>query len=397
MIPIRTSISPRHTPYANYLLIAANVFIFLLTFWPHEVFIYGQRILEPLRPAAQQFMLTPDRPYIWQFVTYAFLHGGWMHIIGNMYFLFMFGNNVNDRLGNVGYLCFYFAGAVFSGIGHSLLHTSPVLGASGAVAAVTGAYLVLFPNTLITVFFMFFYFWDTFEIRALYFIAFKLIVWDNIFEPKFSSQAIAYDAHLAGYFFGILAILALLGVRLIDSGGVDMWSMLRQWNRRRVFKDAVSDGYDPFSPQLRKPVNAQVKTATEAEDSPEIDYYREQIISSIGYKNIAQAAELYEELLEVDPKQTLGRQQQLDVANQLMSAGRWNPAAQAYENFMTNYPGYEYIEQVQLMLGLLYTRYIQKADRAKELLQTAQQKLSQPDQIRMCKDLLTELLRQPDA
>lgn len=76
-----------------------------------------------------------------------------------------------------------------------------------------------------------------------------------------------------------------------------------------------------------------------------------------------------------------------------MSAGRWNPAAQAYENFITNYPGYEYIEQVQLMLGLLYTRYIQKADRAKELLQTAQQKLSQPDQIRMCKDLLTELVR----
>lgn len=393
MLPIRTSISPRNTPYANYLLIAANIFIFLLTYWPHEVFMEGRRALEPLRPAALQFMLSPDRPYIWQFVTYAFLHGGWMHIIGNMYFLFMFGNNVNDRLGNVGYLCFYFAGAVFSGIGHSLLHTSPVLGASGAVAAVTGAYLVLFPNTLITVFFMFFYFWDTFEIRALYFIAFKLIFWDNIFEPKFSSQAIAYDAHLAGYFFGMLAILALLGVRLIDSGGVDMWSMIRQWNRRRTFKDAVSDGYDPFNPRLRKSINAEVKSTADSEQDTETNYYREQINSSIAYKNIAQAAEMYEELLEMDPKQTLGRQQQLDVANQLMSAGRWNPAAQAYENFITNYPGYEYIEQVQLMLGLLYTRYIHKADRAKELLQTAQQKLSQPDQIRMCKDLLAELHR----
>ena len=62
-----------------------------------------------------------------------------MHILGNMYFLYLFGNNVNDKLGNVGYTAFYLAGAIFSGIGHCLLSTSPVLGASGAVAAVTGA------------------------------------------------------------------------------------------------------------------------------------------------------------------------------------------------------------------------------------------------------------------
>lgn len=390
MIPLRTSISPRHTPYANYLLIAANVVVFLLSYGPHYVFSpeLGRNITEPLRLWAQQFMLTPARPYIWQFVSYAFLHGSWMHIIGNLYFLYIFGNNVNDRLGNVGYLCFYFGGAVFSGLGHALISSTPVLGASGAVAAVTGAYLVLFPNTLITVLIMFFYFWDTIEIRALYFIAFKLVVWDNIIEPKFSPQAVAYDAHLAGFLFGSLCMLLLLAVRLLDSDQNDLLFLFRQWNRRRDYRDAVSDGCDPHGiGNIAKPVTT---SAAPAED-PAISLYRDQIAAAIADKNITGAAQAYAKLLESNPSQTLGRQTQLDVANQLMSLGLWEPAARAYENFLNQYASYEYLSQVQLMLGLLYTRYIKKADRAGELLNAAKPKLSQPGQIRMCDDLLKEL------
>ncbi len=386
MIPLRTSIAPKHTPYANYLLIAANVVIFLLSYGPHKVLApeLGGYVLEPLRSWAQQFMLTPARPYIWQFVTYAFLHGSWMHIIGNLYFLYIFGNNVNDWLGNVGYLCFYFGGAVFSGLGHALISSSPVLGASGAVAAVTGAYLILFPNTVITVLIMFFYFWDTIEIRALYFIAFKLIVWDNIIEPRFSNQPVAYDAHLAGFLFGMVAILLLLIVRLLESNQNDLLFVFRQWNRRRVYRDTISDGYDPHG------FGRTANTAAVAED-PAIAGYRDQIAAAIANKNISEAAEIYVKLLEAGPDQTLGRQIQLDVANQLMSAGRWEPAARAYENFLNHYASYEYIEQVQLMLGLLYTRYIKNADRAGQLLNAAKLKLSQSGQIRMCDDLLREL------
>ncbi|MHC4584056.1 MAG: rhomboid family intramembrane serine protease, partial [Planctomycetota bacterium] len=153
----------------NYGLIAVNVLIFLLTFQPHENPAGYETIL---RPWAQQFQLIPVRPYLWQFVSYAFLHGGLMHIIGNMFFLYLFGNNVNDKLGNIGYLCFYLAGAVFSGIGHTVIHFSssaPTLGASGAVAAVTGAYLVLFPQTLITVLYWLIFI-GMIEVPALYFI-----------------------------------------------------------------------------------------------------------------------------------------------------------------------------------------------------------------------------------
>jgi membrane associated rhomboid family serine protease len=385
MIPIKTSLRPQHTPYANYLLITANVLVFALSY--HWQALGSRRSLEPLLPWAQQFMLTPERPYIWQFISYAFLHGSIMHILGNMYFLYIFGNSVNDRLGNVGYLCFYFAGAVFAAIGHTLLHANAVLGASGAVAAVTGAYLVLFPNTLITVFFMFFYFWDTFEIRALYFILFKLIFWDNVFEPKFSQQAIAYDAHLAGYGFGILCILILLVVRLVDAGQDNLWSMVRQWNRRRIFRDVVSDS--PGGP--RKPVSAETKDAPVSQDIPEIARLRDQIASALAYKNTSDAVKFYKELLELAPNQTLPRQNQLDVANTLMSDNQWDWAARAYENYLVQYGQGEYVEQVQLMLGLIYTRYISKPDRAEQLLRQARERLTQPNQIRMCEDLLSEL------
>ncbi|MHC4740094.1 MAG: rhomboid family intramembrane serine protease [Planctomycetota bacterium] len=123
ILPIRTSIVPRRTPYANYALIAVNVVIFLLTYYQHRNPFTGE--LEVLRPWAEQFMLVPIRPDLWQFVSYAFLHGSFMHIFGNMFFLYLFGNNVNDKLGTVGYLCFYLAGTVFSGIGHTLLSPAP--------------------------------------------------------------------------------------------------------------------------------------------------------------------------------------------------------------------------------------------------------------------------------
>ena len=117
ILPIRTSIRPRRTPYANYAIIAVNAVIFFLQYHtdPHTGGV-------DFRPWVLQFMLTPVRPYLWQFISYAFLHGGLMHIFGNMFFLYLFGNNVNDKLGTVGYLCFYLAGAVFSGVGHTILH-----------------------------------------------------------------------------------------------------------------------------------------------------------------------------------------------------------------------------------------------------------------------------------
>ena len=236
-IPIRTSVRPRTTPYANYGLIIANALIFLITYYPHDVQIGGRVFHETHHQWVEQFMLHPTMPNVWQFVTYAFLHGGWMHIIGNMYFLYLFGNAVNDKLGNVGYICFYLAGAVFSGLGHALISPSPVLGASGAVAAVTGAFLVLYPKAVISVVYWFFII-GTWDFYAYFFIAIKLIIIDNVLYT--GANNVAYEAHLSGYAFGILAILGLLASKLLKGGYADLWSMLKQWTKIPRYKQGKS-------------------------------------------------------------------------------------------------------------------------------------------------------------
>ncbi len=395
LLPIRTSIIPRRTPYANYALIVLNIVFFMLTYGPHTIRLSpNHAISEPLHLWAKQFMLQPANPYIWQFVSYAFLHGGLMHIFGNMYFLYLFGNNVNDKLGNIGYVCLYLAGAVFAGIGHIAMgHVNPVLGASGAVAAITGAYMVLFPRTLITVVYWLFFI-GTVEISALYFIIFKLIFWDNIFEPLVSPpQAIAYGAHLAGYAFGIAASLLLIVFGFISHSQTDLWFMIRQWNRRRQYRETVSDGHDPFSGRSgRRRIKVKVtESPQEQARQDEIATLRSEIIAFVNQRNIPAAADKYVQLVGVEPETVLPPQCQLDIANQLMSSSRWEMSARAYQAFMDHYPSDKHAEQVCLMLGLIYCRYLNKSESAIKYLKMALDRLTDPGQIRMCRQELDGL------
>ncbi len=389
MLPIATSIKPKQTPYMNHFLIAANVVVFLLSMY----FVrdpQGKPGLD-LRPWAEPFMLLSNHPSIWQFVTYAFLHGGLMHIFGNMFFLYMFGNNVNDKLGHIGYLCFYLGGAVFSAIGYTLISNNPILGASGAVAAVTGAYLVLFPKTLVTVVYWFIFI-GTVEIRAMWFIALKLIFFDNILMAD-PNQNVAYNAHLAGYGFGILSIMGLLSVGLIDGGYKDLWFMLKQWNRRRQFRDTVSDGYGPHRGNLgRKSVSSHIKDApVVSPQQQQIMDFRSRISGAMNSRNASQATGLYLELLEIDSSQILPRQLQLDIANQLMAEGQWQPSADAYQKFLAQYSSYEHTEQVHLMLGLLYGRYLDRPQEALEHLAQAREHLTDSSQKTMCQQEIDRL------
>jgi membrane associated rhomboid family serine protease len=390
LLPIRTSIQPRRTPYANYALIAVNVVIFLLSYFPHVDPI--GRNPEYLRHWANQFVLDP-RPghlFLWQFVSYAFLHAGFMHIAGNMFFLYLFGNNVNDKLGHIGYLSFYLAGAVFSGIGHILLSGSSVLGASGAVAAVTGAYLVLFPQTLITVIYWFIFF-GTMELPALYFIAFKLIIWDNMIESHLAPVAIAYGAHLSGYTFGIVSMVVLLATHIISGSNYDLWAMIKRWNRRRLYRDVVSNGYDPYTGRKKIKVKEVIKSASEQQKEEQIRQLRSEISDQMIQRNLPAAAELYIELMEQDGQEILPGKQLLDIANQLAGENKHVESARAYEQFLSHYSTYEYAEQVELMLGIIYARYLNQPELAVKHLQIAEKKLIDQGQLKMCRDELARI------
>jgi membrane associated rhomboid family serine protease len=385
--PIGTSIRPYRRPYANYGLIFLNFLIFFITYnWPNK------SDTEILRQWAQQYMLIPARPYIWQFITYSFLHGSLWHIIGNMLFLYVFGRNVNDKLGNVGYVCFYLAGAAFSAIGHTLLGGGPVLGASGAISAVTGAYLVLFPQTMINIFFWLLFFIDTIEIPAIYFIGLKLIVWDNIIERM--SPNIAYDAHLSGYSFGILTCLVMLGTGLISGSSYDLLAMLKHWNRRRQYREVIAGGYDPFKGTGAKKISVrEIKkdTTADKERQDRIMQLRSEITQRITERNMSEAANKYLELMELDPEQLPPQQHLLDIANQLASENKHTEAAAAYEKFIRHYKTYGYIEQVQLMLGILYSRYLDEPEPAIKHLEAAEAKLTDTGQLQMCRDELRRL------
>jgi len=310
-----------------------------------------------------------------------------------MFFLYLFGNVINDKLGNLGYALFYLAVAVISGVGHSLIHLdsyAPTLGASGAVAAVTGAYLVLYPQTLVTVLYWFF-FVGTVEIPALYFIGIKMIFLDNVLVRM--TQDVAYDAHLAGYGYGILITLGLLASRLVGPSHFDLWSMIRQWNRRRRYRDLLAEGYDPYTGTGdRKRVAArEIPTPADEQKQTRVDQIRHEISRWLAQRNVAAAADMYLELMRVDPEQVLPRQSLLDVANQLASEHRAAEAARAYEQFLTHYGTYEYAEQVELMVGILYSRYLHEPERAVNHLQKAAERLSDAGQLRMCREELSRL------
>lgn len=395
LLPIRTNIWPRRTPYANYVLIALNVFIFLVSYGgPYRYIIEGRVIPLPIRPWAAGWLLVPAAWRYHQFLTYAFLHGGFLHIIGNMFFLYIFGKNINDRFGHFWYIVFYLGGAIFSGIGHTLMSTGsyvPTLGASGAVAAVTGAYLVLYPQTLITVLYWFFFI-GTFDIPALYFIGIKMIVIDNVIARV--SPGVAYDAHLAGYAYGILITLGLLATHLVSTSQFDLLAMLKRWNRRRQYRDVVSEGYDPFSGMGgRRRVEAREVPISpeEAQKRERVDELRHAISDRMTQRNVAAAADLYLELMAVDPEQVLPRQYLLDIANHLAGDGRPAEAARTYEQFLSLYSSYEYAEQVQLMLGILYSRYLNDRQQAIAHLQKAADRLTDPGQQKMCRDELARL------
>ena len=152
MIPIRDQNPTRHTPIMNYLLIAANVLVFLF-------FLMAGANQEAL---VYQFALIPanvtagvDLGDVRDIFTSMFMHGGWAHLLGNMLYLWIFGDNVEDRMGSFNYLIFYLAGGVAASLAHILTNPGsqiPTVGASGAIGAVLGAYLVLYPRSRVLTF-----------------------------------------------------------------------------------------------------------------------------------------------------------------------------------------------------------------------------------------------------
>ncbi|MBI9018939.1 MAG: rhomboid family intramembrane serine protease [Phycisphaerae bacterium] len=383
IIPIGTDNPLRSKPRVNQALVALNILIFMYTGAPGE---HGTW-------AFDAYMSHPTDPKFYQFITSAFLHGSWMHVLGNMLFLYIFGNNVNDKLGNVGYIIFYLASAMFSDMGHMLTSVNPALGASGAVAAVTGAYMVLFPKTYIHVVYMLFFI-GTMEVPALYFILFKLIIFDNVLQPKlYGGGNVAYNAHLAGYAIGVAIPLILLSLKLLPHSHYDLWALIKRWRQRQNYHSTVKD-YNPYDPagKMRQKVNVKVTDSEYVNPNQEkITALRAQIAEAFYANQLPVACEKYIQLLQLDNTHVLPQQQHLDISNTFVQIGRYEYAAIAYEIFLKSHSRYPFTEQVELMLGLVYSRYLKRPEQAKIHLANALGKLSEESQRLMCQKELDQL------
>ena len=225
MFPLQTTVFSRHQPIVTWIIIGLNAIVFFFELHlPKEAleqftYLFG---LVPARFTHPDWAVAVGFPLdnYWPFLTSLFLHGGWLHIIGNMWTLWVFGMHVEDRMGPTRYLGFYLLCGIASGIVQMLANynaTIPAIGASGAIAGVMGAYLVMFPTSRVVVMIPIFFFPFIFDLPAVFFLGYWFLL--QLFSGTWSllkateAGGIAFWAHVGGFLFGAVVFRLFLRPR----------------------------------------------------------------------------------------------------------------------------------------------------------------------------------------
>ncbi len=222
MIPIRDDIPARVIPFTNYALIALCV----LGFGTEVALGPGiDRLIEENGLIPERFLTLGERfgflqPSLYvPFVTSIFLHGGYLHLLLNMLFLWIFGDNVEDRMGHTGYVLFFLTGGAFAGAAHVVANPAsvvPTIGASGAIAAVMGAYLILYPRARIESLVLFGLSLRWLSVPAIVYLiawlALQLLLGSLALDGKAPTGGVAWWAHAGGFLFGV-GLVSVLGLR----------------------------------------------------------------------------------------------------------------------------------------------------------------------------------------
>lgn len=385
-LPLTTDRPLSRPTLVNHVLIGLNVAAYAVTLISRAT---DARLFERL---LDLLVLTPGKSGFWTYVTYAFLHdfNDILHIVGNMLFLWVFGPNVEDRLGRVGYLAFYLVGAVAAALTQTLFAPASMIGASGAVAAVTGAYLVLFPRTHIRTF-VFFFLIGVFMIPAAWFIGAKVFM-DFVLVGR--SDNVARWAHIGGYLYGAAVAMVLLWTHVLPREPYDLFTIGRQAHRRRQFREADfaarrsrDAGEGVHRPAGKRKIAAELPG--EAVDG------RARVVRLVADGDFGAAGRAYRALLDaygnLPAAGRLGRRPQLELCKGLFSAGDHAMAGVACERFLDAYPTDAEGPSIKLMLGLINARYLNDPVRAKALVSEAEGEVRTDDERRLAAQLLAEL------
>jgi membrane associated rhomboid family serine protease len=359
LIPIGTDVQHKRYPTVTYVLIGLNLLVFAVEWAVQRS--GGLEANNPsIRTIAQVFLngsLWSDDFHLYSLITYQFLHAGWMHILGNMIFLLPFGKAVEDRMGHIGFALFYLGCGAFAGGMHALTSSSPVIGASGSVCAVTAAFIVLAPKTNIKVLLIFFII-GVYQIPSMLLVAFFVLF--DVFSLLASAAGAnadptAWVAHLGGYASGLAITFLLLKWKFISSSQYDLTEVIKQAKRRRAYKHIVkqSTPNPSFSSTQLDP----------------IQLLRANISETAATGNPLEAADEYLRSIESTPTLKLSQQTHAAIANALLQHGRTNDGVLVYERYLLEHKKSDDCSEVALLLAAKYTRDLQNKDRALELLE----------------------------
>ena len=206
MIPLRDVIPSRTTPYITVTIIVLNAIAWLFELGlPRDV----------LPAFLQVYGVVPAYFSPPTLVTSMFLHGSWMHVIGNMWYLWIFGDNVEDRVGHGGFIVFYLICGMTAAFGQILIDptsTLPTIGASGAIAGVMGAYFVLYPQSRVLTLIPLIIFWEIVELPAIFLLGFWFLM--QLFSAgaiavtssSHGGGGVAFAAHVSGFLCGVCGV-----------------------------------------------------------------------------------------------------------------------------------------------------------------------------------------------
>ncbi|MEM1165491.1 MAG: rhomboid family intramembrane serine protease [Planctomycetota bacterium] len=422
LLPIKTERAPRRQTVVTYWLIGACVVVFLLQSVigrfddPHQISIIDRCLLQfpigmPQLDESERIIALDNSPdferqfnpgggfRIWQVLTYQFLHGDTLHLLFNMLFLWVFGPPVEDRLGRAGFFGFYLCAGMAAAGAHALfaaelLETSlgpvrvtpPVLGASGSIAGVTGAFLVLFPRVRIRCF-LFFFIIGFIDIPAWVLIAFAVM--KDLFMAG-GGGAVAYEAHLGGYAFGaaISAMLISLGI-LSREPMYDLVSLWRHSSRRRTYQSLVRK--HGIGDVARSHVGRDAGSP-ETTDAPDpTDEARRSILVHIRNDRQPEATAAYLNAAGEHGQIWLGRDPQLAMGQMLTAGGHHADAAAVYELFLQNMPSDREAAEVRVLLALICARRLNDPVRASALLSEIDERALPENAAQIASNLREEL------
>ena len=397
IFPLGDDNPTRHTPVMTWLLIAANAAVF------------GMFNLQMPDSALTEWTVRwgydVDHPFAKQIFTSMFMHAGWAHVLGNMWVLWIVGNNVEDKVGKLGFLVLYLLGGVaaalsFAGIAlvtetspeaqAKLVETigrahAPLVGASGAIAAIMGIYAVFFPEARVRLLVWWFLFVRVIPVRAKWFIGMTLglDLITSVIAHGAAAGGVATMAHVGGGAFGAFA--ALLLKPMVGGGREgDAWDVHTGFSRKQA---AGTEPFrDPRAPRLDRLAPGET-------DEAALVGVERSISQLVRGGRVREAIDVYPAYVSMAREQPLPDDVQIEIAHEFYR--QWLPkeAIPAYLRYLETHPRGDDVAEAKFRLGVLYARGLSRRDEAVKWLREAVSEHADPK----IRDAATQMLAQLGA